>query len=91
MGRSYLLAKLLQNNHQVKIVGPMFGDRIWHPLENSHEVKFVSIRITPRNSNLIWNIHKIIKECYCDLLYVSKPLLPSFGPGLVAKFKYKIP
>ena len=91
LGRSYLLARLLQKYHQVKIVGPMFGEHIWLPLMNTNDITFIPIRMKPYNSSLYCNLWKIVRECNGDILYASKPLITSFGLGIIAKRKYNIP
>lgn len=91
LARSYLLAQLLQNHHRVRIVGPMFGEDIWPPLKNTKDVDFFPIKMKPSNLYVFAHINKIVNQCNSDLLYVSKPLLSSFVPGIIAKYKYKIP
>ena len=91
LARSYLLAKLLQTKHQVKVVGPMFHEHIWPPLMNVNDVVFYPIKMAPSILCLLQKANKIVQMCQGDVLYVSKPLASSFGPGLMAKFKHKIP
>jgi len=91
LGRSYLLAQLLQKYHQVKIIGPMFGEHIWLPLMNTNDITFMPIRMKPYNSSLYCNLWKIVRECNGDILYASKPLITSLGLGIIAKRKYNIP
>lgn len=91
LGRSYLLALLLQEYYHVRIVGPMFGEQVWPPLANVTDVEFIPVRMQFRNSVLIMNINKIVRFCNGDILYVSKPLISSFGIGIIVKYLYKIP
>jgi glycosyltransferase involved in cell wall biosynthesis len=45
----------------------------------------------PRITVLLRNIKKIVNQCKSDVLYACKPLIASFGIGLVARAKYNVP
>ncbi len=91
LGRAYLLANLLKERHSVSIVGPMFGADIWQPLRQTRSVEFHPIRVKPTVSVFLRNITKIVDQCRSDVLYACKPLIASFGIGLLAKAKYSVP
>lgn len=90
-GRSYLLAKLLQSYHNVKVIGPQFGETIWSPLANSADINIVPVTIPYRTVNFIESIIEITKQCNSEIIYATKPLVTSFGVGILAKIKYGKP
>lgn len=91
VGRSYLLAQLLQQYHKVKIIGPQFGEDVWQPLVDADDVVFKPTKTPPRNLCLFRNIREILHECRGDVIYATKPLISSFGLGMIAKLRYRIP
>lgn len=91
LGRAYLLAKILQRKYEVEIVGCAFKGRIWPPLANSKDVelKYINIRQIPVS---YWQLIKLFKQKIDgDIIYVSKPMLVSFGVGLFRKWLGKKP
>ena len=87
LGRSYLLADLLRSDYDVEIVGalfPQFGTELWGPLRNCSRVtmKFFPGGDFPDHFTRMEEIaHKITG----DIIYVSKPRLPSVELGILAK------
>ena len=90
LGRAYLLAKILQRRYDVEIVGPMFGEEIWEPVANDKSIKYKFVKIS-RRFKPYWQIGKLIKKIDGDVIYASKPLLSSFGIGLLKKVLKKKP
>ncbi|TKX40349.1 glycosyltransferase family 4 protein [Halorubrum sp. CGM4_25_10-8A] len=85
LGRVGLLASLIERNHEVEIVGPQFSDEVWYPMRDRFEYK--SVRSSSRSYRFIFDISEIIRKIEGDVLYASKPLVSSFGIGLLAKYK----
>ena len=85
LGRAYLLAKILQKHYKVEIVGPIFGDGLWEPLANDKSIVYKYVKICGRIKPY-WQIKKLIRKIDGDIIYASKPLLTSFGIGLLKKF-----
>jgi len=90
LGRAYLLAKILQGHYEVEIIGPIFGDGIWEPVADDKNITYKSVKISGRLKPY-WQIGKLIKKIDGDVIYASKPLLTSFGIGLLKKFISKKP
>jgi len=91
LGRSYLLAQLLQRYHRVSIIGPIFKNEVWFPLAKVRDVPFLPIQ-TPLNlTQFILRINRIIKKIKGEVIYITKPLITSYGPALIAKKKFKLP
>ncbi|MFC2144948.1 glycosyltransferase family 4 protein [Actinomycetota bacterium] len=84
IGRAYTLAKILQKEHEVEIVGPLFGDAIWKPVADDKSIKYRSIKFNRRFS--IQKLRKLYSMIDGDVIYASKPLFTSFGIGLIKKF-----
>jgi glycosyltransferase involved in cell wall biosynthesis len=90
LGRTYLLAKILQRHYEVEIVGPIFGDGIWEPVADDKTIEYKSVKISGRFKPY-WQIWKLIKKINGDLVYASKPLFSSFGIGILKKVLKKKP
>ncbi len=84
VGRAYILAKMLSKHWQVEIVGPMFADDIWLPVADDKDIEYKALKLK-RNSQFLVNIGKLMKKVSGDVVYVSKPLMTSFLPGLLCK------
>lgn len=89
LGRAYVLAQLLERNHQVEIIGPQFDDEIWEPLRDEYNYKGV------RTSNLLWQFARStpdLLECISgDIIYASKPKMNSYGISLLKSLNKKYP
>ena len=84
VGRAYLLSKLLENRYEVTIIGPIFGDGIWEPLEYDNFLSYHGIKSRSSMHFFSQAVHNL-DEIGGDLIYVHKPLLTSFGIGLLKK------
>lgn len=90
LGRAYLLAKMLQKHYEVEIIGPIFGDGIWEPVADDKSMTYKPVKIRGRFKPY-WQIKKLAKRIDGDVIYASKPLLTSFGIGLLKKVSKKRP
>ena len=90
LGRAYILAKVLQRHWPVEIIGPMLRDTIWYPLadDNSIEYKYIKMRDYTIS---YWQLIKLSKKISGDVIYASKPLMSSYGVGLLNKLVKKKP
>jgi len=86
LGRAYLLAQLISKFCEVEIVGPAMDNYIWNPLLDQTTIPFKVIKW-----NSLFSIKEIFSAIDGDIIYVSKPLITSFGVGLLYQKKYKIP
>lgn len=84
LGRAYLLAKILQRNYEVEIIGPIFGDGIWEPVVNDKSITYKYVKIRGRFEPY-WQIKELAKKIEGDVIYASKPLFTSFGVGILKK------
>ncbi|OGW39030.1 MAG: hypothetical protein A2Y97_02335 [Nitrospirae bacterium RBG_13_39_12] len=87
-GRAWLLAKLLQPNFDIEIIGPAFGNGIWKPLKDECDFQ---IKIVKGFPNGRFEIKKMLKIISGDVIYASKPRSASFGVGLIKKIVTRKP
>ena len=92
LGRAYLLAQLISKFMDVEIIGPMLSNKIWPPLSNQSqtEIQFKPIRWTKTQSFYAF-IKRVSSTIEGDVLYVSKPMLTSFGVALAIQKQNEIP
>jgi len=81
LGRAYLLAKILERNHEGEIVGPMTGDNIWKPVREDYTYRSVEMNWFILDLPLKYS--RISKQISGDIVYASKPRLGSYGIGLL--------
>lgn len=82
MGRAYIIAKMLQNDYLVEILGPVIEDPnepIWTPISNDKSISYVRLE---GNLN---SLFKDLKKIDGDLVYAIKPKITSYGYGLLKK------
>lgn len=90
LGRAYILAKVLQRCWPVEIIGPMFGDDLWYPLACDKSIEYKYIKI--QNYSITFRqLIQLSKEISGDVIYASKPLMCSYGVGLLNKLTKKKP
>lgn len=87
-GRSWLLAKLLEDDFKVEIVGPAYGDGVWGPLKDICDFEMKIVRGFPDGHFEFKKMYRMISG---DVIYANKPLVPSFGVGLLKKTLSGIP
>lgn len=85
LGRAYILAKVLAKNHEVKIIGPMYPQGIWQPL-NQESFSYIPLPTSPGLRSLL-TIRPMIEAIEADVIYISKPLYPGMIAGLWHKYK----
>ena len=93
LGRTYLLADVLRNDYDVEIIGakfPTFGNDIWKPLRDCSRViiKFVPGERFPEH---FWTMDALAEHIDGDVIYVSKPRLPSLELAILAKLRKNRP
>ena len=87
LGRAYLLADVLRNDYDVELIGanfPRFGNEIWQPLRSGSRIKIKSFPggHFPEHFK---NMEDIAEQIDGDIIYVSKPRLPSLELAILAK------
>ena len=87
LGRTYLLADVLRHDYDVELIGanfPRFGNEVWEPLRNSSRVTIKSFPggNFPEHFKCMEDIAQQIDG---DVIYVSKPRLPSLELAILAK------
>ncbi|WP_003611995.1 glycosyltransferase family 4 protein [Methylosinus trichosporium] len=85
-GRAYLLADMLASRYNVELVGPLFaryGGKLWGPIANSP----MTMRTfeAERLRDLVEQAKQIAGSKNYDVVYVSKPRLPSLLLGALIK------
>ena len=81
LGRSYLLAQLLERNYDVEIIGPVLGDGIWDPLAGEYDYKSITMNDLAHEFPLKYS--KFSNKVTGDIIYAMKPITTSFGWGLL--------
>jgi len=84
LGRTYILAKVLQKRYSVEIIGPMSGNSIWYPVTGDKNITYKYIKFNGEFKNY-WQLRQSLKKITGDIIYASKPLMVSFGIGLLKK------
>ncbi|MFD1562790.1 glycosyltransferase family 4 protein [Haloarchaeobius amylolyticus] len=81
LGRSYLLAQLLEPHYEIEIVGPKTRQNIWKPVRDEYEYQSVDMR----SSILDFPLHyqSISRKISGDVVYAVKPRMLSYGYGLL--------
>lgn len=82
LGRAYVLAQLIEQHHDVEIVGPQLGDSIWEPLKDEYNYK--GVETGTRLYQFPRAVPKLIDQVCGDVIYVSKPRTTSYGLGILA-------
>ena len=86
--RAWLLAKILQVHYDVEIIGPAFSEGIWKPLQTSCDFAIKMVKGYPNGR---FELRKGLRSVSGDVVYASKPLMASFGVGLVKKIMNRKP
>ena len=87
LGRTYLLADVLRHDYDVELIGanfPRFGNEVWEPLRNCSRV---TIKSFPGGNfpEHFKRMEDIAQQIEGDVIYVSKPRLPSLELAVLAK------
>lgn len=86
LGRTYLLAKVLQRRYEVEMYGfvyPHSNYKIWKPCDTG-EFNYHTVR-TKSFLTFLKAMHEMINNINADVIYAAKPRLPSFGTALWKK------
>ena len=86
LGRAHVLADLLRSRYEVELVGcqfAKFGDGVWAPLRDAP----LPLRCYRGADfpDFLPTLDTMARELGGDVIYVSKPRLPSLLPGILAK------
>ena len=93
LGRAYLLADMLRHEYDVELIGTIFSDfgqDVWKPLRDCNRV---IIKSFPGAGfpTYFRTMQAIASDIEGDVLYVSKPRLPSLELAVLAKLKRNRP
>ena len=93
LGRAYLLADVLRHDYHVELIGanfPRFGNEIWKPLRHGSRVTVKSFPggNFPQHFKCMEDVAEQIEG---DVIYVSKPRLPSLELAILAKLQKNRP
>lgn len=84
LGRAYVLAKMLERRYPVEVIGPVGAGGVWAPLKDE-PLPCTGVPVRTGLGSL-GMLRSLIRQARGDVLYASKPLLTSFGIGLVRKW-----
>lgn len=85
MGRAYLIADMLSGKFDVEVVGarfPRFGNEVWEPVRNGTvpTAHFLGQSFPAHFAKM----EEVAKQIESDVIFVSKPRLPSYELGILA-------
>lgn len=86
-----MLAQVLQRRYEVEIVGPAFDGTIWVALAEEKQLIYKYFPCSPLFYNYLSQAKWMMSTISGDVIYASKPLLTSFGVGLISKLYNKKP
>jgi glycosyltransferase involved in cell wall biosynthesis len=89
-GRAYLLADIARRDFDVKLIGPLFkqyGSKLWEPLEGQTAVEIETFPGGALSSYLATIVEQVERNP-ADIVYVSKPRLPSLIFGLLMRARH---
>jgi|AntDeeMetagen285_2_1112576.scaffolds.fasta_scaffold00483_3 glycosyltransferase involved in cell wall biosynthesis len=89
LGRSYVLAQLLEKNHEVEIIGPQFDAEVWGPLRNAYRYK--GVKTSKRVYRFATSIPELLTKITGDVIYASKPRMNSYGLSLLKALRSDYP
>lgn len=89
LGRAFLLGELLENDYEIEIIGPEFGETIWSPL--SGEMNYKSVDTSPLLYQFPFSVSKMLELITGDVVLACKPRTSSYGIGLMKKVTSKKP
>ncbi len=88
-GRAHLLARLLSPRHDVQVVGLRAGAGIWPPVADDG-IPYATLPAT-RLPRFAGSIPALLRLADGDVLYASKPRLPSAGIGYLKRLTARRP
>jgi glycosyltransferase involved in cell wall biosynthesis len=86
VGRAHALAQMLSRSHDVEVIGPSFpryGTEIWAPIRGSE----IPLRAFPGRElpQFLDDAESAVKALRTELVFVSKPRMPSLLMGMLLK------
>ena len=93
LGRAYLIADVLRNDYDVEIIGctfPDFGGDVWKPLRDCSRVPIMSVPGGDFPAHF-GRMQTLAEHIEGDVLFVSKPRLPSLELAILAKIRRNRP
>lgn len=90
LGRAYILAKMLEPEFEVELIGPFFGGKIWPPCD-TNEFVYKPVACVTFFPQFFKSMGKMLHLITGDIIYASKPWFTSFGIGILGKLKRKRP
>lgn len=93
LGRAYLLAEALAGEYEVELIGPhsRYSDHVWEPLRNPR----LPINHFEGDGGDFRRYFRILDKVSAsidgDIIYISKPRMPSLLLGLLAKRRKNVP
>ena len=93
LGRAYLIADVLRNDYDVEIIGstfPRFGNDIWKPLRDCSRVPIRSFPGDDFPAHFS-KMQALAEHIDGDVIFVSKPRLPSLELAILAKIRRNRP
>lgn len=93
IGRAYLLADMARAHFDVKLIGPQFaeyGQTLWGPLQGQ---KLLPIEVFAGGdmAEFLKNAVAAVEKNRADIVYVSKPRLPSLIFGYLMQLRHGCP
>jgi len=85
LGRAFVLAQLIERNHDVEIVGPKLRGGVWRPLRTSYDYHDVDSSLLAHR--FITDVTSLAEQISGDIVVASKPRMSSYGIGLYQKLR----
>ena len=82
LGRAYIIAKMIQQEYEVEVIGPVIEDQnkpIWEPVANDTSIKYT------RLENTLKSLKSDLQKIDGDVIYSIKPKVTSYGYALLKK------
>jgi glycosyltransferase involved in cell wall biosynthesis len=84
-GRAWVLGKLLKEEFEVEIIGPTESGRVWSPLEEERDIRFIPVQAFSKLSEFKKQAQALRLAATGDAIYVSKPLHSIMYPAILEK------
>jgi glycosyltransferase involved in cell wall biosynthesis len=81
---------MLQKAFETEIVGPVLGKGVWTPLSEDNSVPYRCVNVE-KGLKSGTQLAELYKKLDGDLVYACKPLLQSFGLGILKKILDDVP
>ncbi len=95
MVRTYPIAKVLERNYDIEVIGPVFGGGVYEPYRDEFQYKTTIFKkdgnCISRLSSIKGGINQLIDQIDGDVVYAFKPRFTSFGIALISGLFRKIP